>query len=65
MKISKIVLWLSVIDAFLVLLASASGILFKSIYARETPTWALRRWGRRLMSTRWARSWTLEAIRLS
>jgi hypothetical protein len=42
MKISKIVLWLSVIDAFLVLLASASGILFKSIYARETPTWALQ-----------------------
>ncbi len=42
MKISKIVLWLSVIDAFLVLLASASGILFKSIYARETPSWALQ-----------------------
>lgn len=42
MKISKIALWLSIIDAFLVLLASASGILFKSIYARETLSWALQ-----------------------
>lgn len=42
MKISKIALWLSVIDAFLVLLASASGILLKSIYARETLSWALQ-----------------------
>ncbi len=40
MKISKIALWLSVIDALLVLLASASGILLKNIYARETPSWA-------------------------
>jgi len=37
MSISKTVLWLSVIDALLVLLASASGILLTSIYARETP----------------------------
>jgi hypothetical protein len=42
MKISKIVLWLSVIDALLVLLASVSGIFLKSIYARETLSWALQ-----------------------
>ncbi len=37
MRISKTALWLSVIDALLVLLASASGIFLKSIYAREPP----------------------------
>lgn len=42
MKISKTVLRLSVVDALLVLIASASGILLKSIYARETPSWALQ-----------------------
>jgi len=42
MKISKTALWLSVIDALLVLLASASGIFLKSIYARETPSWAVQ-----------------------
>ena len=42
MKISKTALWLSVLDALLVLLASASGILLKSIYARETPSWAVQ-----------------------
>jgi hypothetical protein len=42
MKISKTALWLSVIDALLVLLASASGILLKSIYARETSSWAVQ-----------------------
>lgn len=42
MKIAKIVLWLSAIDALLVLLASASGILLKSIYARETSSWAIQ-----------------------
>jgi hypothetical protein len=42
MKISKIALWLSVIDALLVLTASASGIFLKSIYARETPSWAVQ-----------------------
>jgi hypothetical protein len=41
MKISKTALWLSVIDALLVLLASASGILLKSVYARETSSWAI------------------------
>jgi hypothetical protein len=42
MKISKTVLWLSVIDALLVLLASSSGIFLKSVYARETPSWAVQ-----------------------
>jgi hypothetical protein len=42
MKISKTALWLSVIDALLVLTASASGIFLKSIYARETPSWAVQ-----------------------
>ncbi len=42
MKIAKSALWLSIIDAFLVLIASASGIFLKSIYARETPDWALQ-----------------------
>jgi hypothetical protein len=42
MRISKTALWLSVIDALLVLLASASGIFLKSIYARETPSWAVQ-----------------------
>src|SRR5579864_6582419 len=41
MKISKTALWFSVIDALLVLLASASGILLKSVYARETSSWAI------------------------
>src|SRR5947207_15957048 len=42
MRISKTPLWLSVIAALLVLLASASGILLKGIYARETPSWAVQ-----------------------
>lgn len=42
MSISKTALWLSVIDGLLVLLASASGILLTSIYARETPSWAVQ-----------------------
>src|SRR5881275_1920578 len=42
MRIWKTALWLSVIDALLVLLASASGILLKSIYARETLSWAVQ-----------------------
>ncbi len=42
MRISKTALCLSVIDALLVLTASASGIFLKSIYARETPSWALQ-----------------------
>lgn len=42
MKISKIALWFSVIDALLVLLASVSGIVLKSIYARETPSGAVQ-----------------------
>ncbi len=42
MSISKTALWLSVIAALLVLLASVSGILLKSIYGRETPSWAVQ-----------------------
>jgi hypothetical protein len=42
MRISKAALSLSVIDALLVLLASASGIFLKSIYARETSSWAVQ-----------------------
>src|SRR5438105_2947790 len=42
MRIWKTALWLSVIDALLVVLASASGILLKSIYARETTSWAVQ-----------------------
>jgi len=42
MRISKTALWLSVIDAFLVLTASASGILLKTTYARETSAWAIQ-----------------------
>lgn len=42
MNISKTVLWLSVLDALLVLLASVSGIFLPSIYARETSSWAVQ-----------------------
>jgi hypothetical protein len=42
MRISKTALWLSVIDALLVLTASASGIFLKSIYVRETLSWAVQ-----------------------
>lgn len=38
----KTALWLSVLDALLVFLASASGIFLKSTYARETPSWAVQ-----------------------
>src|SRR6202790_4495873 len=50
MKISKTVLWLSVVDALLVLLASASGIFLKSIYARETPAWAVQAIGQDIVN---------------
>jgi len=42
MRISKTSLWLSVIDALLVLLASASGIFLTNTYARETTSWAVQ-----------------------
>ncbi|GCE28797.1 hypothetical protein KDA_42810 [Dictyobacter alpinus] len=42
MKIAKMSLWLSVIAALLVVVASVSGLIFKSTYARETPDWALQ-----------------------
>ena len=50
MKIAKSALWLSVIDALLVLLASASGLFLKSIYARETPSWALQGLGQDIVN---------------
>jgi hypothetical protein len=50
MKISKTALWLSVIDALLVLLASASGIFLKRIYARETPSWAVQAIGQDIVN---------------
>ncbi len=42
MKISKTSLWLSVLVTFLVLIASSAGLFIKSIYARETPSWAVQ-----------------------
>jgi len=42
MKISKTALWLSVIDAILVLVASFAGIFLKNTYARETTSYALQ-----------------------
>lgn len=42
MKISKTALWVSVLVAFLVLLASSAGLFLKSTYARETPSYALQ-----------------------
>ncbi len=42
MRISKTALWLSVLVAFLVLIASSAGIFVKSIYARETTSWAVQ-----------------------
>jgi hypothetical protein len=42
MRISKTLLWLSRIDALLVLLVSTFGIFFNSTYARETPSWAIQ-----------------------
>jgi hypothetical protein len=50
MKISKTALWLSVIDALLVLIASASGIFLKSVYARETPSWAIEAIGQDIVN---------------
>jgi hypothetical protein len=42
MKISKSSIWLSVLVACLVLLASSAGLFLKSIYARETTSWAIQ-----------------------
>jgi hypothetical protein len=42
MKIAKTSLWLSVLVAFLVLIASSAGLFLKSIYARETTSYALQ-----------------------
>jgi len=45
MKISKTALWLSVLVAFLVLLASGAGLFLKSLYARETMSWTVQAYG--------------------
>lgn len=45
MNISKIALWLSVLVAILVLLASGAGLVSASIYARETMSWKLQTYG--------------------
>lgn len=45
MKISKTPLCLSVIVACLVLIASSAGLLLKSLYARETMSWAIQTFG--------------------
>jgi hypothetical protein len=50
MRISKTSLWLSVIDALLVLLASVAGIFLKGIYARETPSGALQAIGQDIVN---------------
>jgi hypothetical protein len=50
MRISKTSLWLSVIDALLVLLASGAGIFLKGIYARETPSGALQAIGQDIVN---------------
>ena len=50
MNISKTALWLTVLDALLVLLASASGIFLTSTYAGETPSWAIQGIGQDIVS---------------
>lgn len=45
MSISKISLWLSVLVACLVLIASGIGLLLKGFYARETASWAVQTFG--------------------
>lgn len=50
MNVSKTALWLSVLDALFVLIASGVGILFKNIYARETPAWAVQAIGQDIVN---------------
>src|SRR6266705_6217959 len=45
MRISKASLWLSVLVAVLVLIASSAGLFIKSIYARETMSWTGQAYG--------------------
>lgn len=42
MQIAKAVLWLSVVDALLVGIASVAGIVLTSTYAKETSSWAIQ-----------------------
>ncbi|HET9921182.1 MAG TPA: hypothetical protein VFQ30_15145 [Ktedonobacteraceae bacterium] len=50
MNFSKTALWLSVLVAILVLLASGAGLLLTSTYARETPSWAIQGLGQDLVN---------------
>ena len=50
MNISKTAVWLSVIDALLVLAASLAGLLLKSTYARESPSWAVQGMGQDIVN---------------
>ena len=45
MRISKTALWLSVLVAFLVLIASSAGLFLKSLYAMETMSWTVQAYG--------------------
>ena len=50
LNIWKTALWLSVLDALLVLTTSASGIFLKGTYARETPAWAVQGMGQDIVN---------------
>jgi hypothetical protein len=45
MRISKTALWLSILSALLVLIASSAGLFLTSIYARETMSWTVQAYG--------------------
>ena len=45
MRISKTSLWLSVLVALLVLIASSAGLFLNSLYARETMSWTVQTFG--------------------
>ena len=50
MNVSKTALWLSVLDALFVLIASVVGILLKNTYVRETPAWAVQAIGQDMVN---------------
>ena len=50
MNIWKTALWLSILAGLLALAASASGLLLKSTYARETPAWAIQGMGQDIVN---------------
>jgi hypothetical protein len=53
MRISKTALWLSVLVAFLVLIASSAGLSLKSLYARETMSWTVQAYGQDIANRGW------------